>query len=314
MLEFSCKNEGLTQAIAFLRKHLRGGQSFRDYPYQDVPMNFFPQSLKKLLTLKVKADDQKLVKRADGDRYECMVYHQIKQGIANNTVFIKDSISYRTLDDELIDAEYWAEHKDEILKQLNMTLLSMDITALLDEHEKNLKTKYDLVNKHIRSGENTSLKIQYNKQGDIVKWTLPYTRLDDGINNPFYEKLHVSSIADILRFSAENTGFLKSFSHLQPKYSKSTPDPEVIHACIIANATGTETKKMKAISDAKEQDLDRVNKNYIRYQTLTTANDAIMNHTAKLPIFLEYNLSDYGIHASADGQKFATRYNTIKSR
>lgn len=38
------------------------------------------------------------------------------------------------------------------------------------------------------------------------------------------------------------------------------PDPEVIYACVIANATGVETKKMKAISDVKEQDLDRVNK------------------------------------------------------
>ncbi|MDZ4150857.1 MAG: Tn3 family transposase [Methylicorpusculum sp.] len=314
VLEFSCTHEGLTHAIAFLRKHMSGGQSFRDYPYQDVPLNFFPQSLKKLLTLKVKADDQKVVKLVDGDRYECMVYNQIKQGIANNTVFIKDSISYRTLDDELIDAEYWAEHKDEILKQLNMPLLSMDIAVLVGELEKNLKTKYDLVNEHIHSGENTSLKIQHNKQGDIVKWTLPYTRLDDGINNPFYEKLHVSSIADILRFSAQTTGFLKSFSHLKPKYSKSTADSEVIHACIIANATGTEAKKMKAISDVKEQDLDRVNKNYIRYQTLTTANDAIMNHTAKLPIFSEYNLSDYGVHASVDGQKLVTRYHTIKAR
>jgi len=36
---------------------------------------------------------------------------------------------------------------------------------------------------------------------------------------------------------------------------------------------------MKAISDVKEQDLDRVNKSYIRYQTLSAANDAIMNRT-----------------------------------
>lgn len=39
-----------------------------------------------------------------------------------------------------------------------------------------------------------------------------------------------------------------------------------------------------------------------------------MNHTAKLPIFDEYNLADYGVHASVDGQKFVTKYNTIKSR
>ena len=140
---------------------------------------------------------------------------------------------------------------------------------------------------------------------------MPYTRLDDGINNPFYEKLRVSSIGDILKFSAEATGFMKAFSHLQPKYAKSNPDPEVIHACIIANATGIETKKMKEISDVKENDLDRVNKNYIRYQTLYTANDVIMNHTAKLPIFAEYNLSDYGVHASVLTAKNSQR-NTIR--
>ena len=313
VLDFSCTNDGLTEAIAFLRRHLSSGLSFRDYAYEDIPMNFFPQSLKKFLTYKVLVDDQQ-VKKVDGDRYECMVYSQLKQGIANTSVFIKDSNCYRTLDDELIDIEYWTQHKDEILKQLNMPLLSMNIEDLLSKLEANLKEKYERVNQNIKNGENTSLKIHRNKQGELVNWTLPYTRLDDGINNPFYEKLLVSSIGDILKFSAEATGFLKSFSHLQPKYAKSHPDPEVIHACVIANATGVETKKMKAISDVKEQDLDRVNKSYIRYQTLNAANDVIMNHTAKLPIFGEYNLADYGVHASVDGQKLATKYHTIKSR
>jgi TnpA family transposase len=47
---------------------------------------------------------------------------------------------------------------------------------------------------------------------------------------------------------------------------------------------------------------------------LYAANDLIMNHTAKLPIFAEYNLADYGVHASVDGQKFVTKNHTIKSR
>jgi len=71
---------------------------------------------------------------------------------------------------------------------------------------------------------------------------------------------------------------------------------------------------MKAISDIKDYDLDRANNSFIRYQTLCDANNKIMNHTAKLPIFTAYNLADYGVHASVDGQKFATKYNTIKSR
>lgn len=85
------------------------------------------------------------------------------------------------------------------------------------------------------------------------------------MNNPFYEKLHVSSIGDILKFTALATGFMKAFTHLQPKYAKLSPDPEVIHACVIANAAGIEAKRMKEISDIKESDLERVGKNHVRY-------------------------------------------------
>jgi len=314
VLEFSCTNDELTQAALFLKNHLQGEKSFRDYDYAEIPLNFFPKTLKKHLSYKVQIDGQKSVKKVNGDLYECMVYSQLKNGIANTTVFIKDSHCYRALEDELIDLEHWTQHKSEILEQLNMPLLSMDIVELLNQLENSVQAKYTLVNQHIQSGENASLKIKKDKQGDLVKWTLPYTRIDDGINNPFYENLRVSSIGDILKFTTDATGFMNAFSHLQPKYAKLNPDPEVIQACIIASATGIETKKMKDISDVKESDLDRVNKNHIRYQTLCAANNVIMNHTAKLPIFAEYNLSDYGVHASVDGQKFATKYHTIKSR
>jgi len=89
---------------------------------------------------------------------------------------------------------------------------------------------------------------------------------------------------------------------------------EIIDACVIANATGTELSKMADISDVNEQTLKRTNKSFIRVQTLSKASEIIVNNTEKLPIFKEYNLSDYGVHASIDGQKFATKFSTIKSR
>jgi hypothetical protein len=259
VLEFSCTNDGLTEAVAFLRRHLDSGQSFRDYRCQEVPMEFCPKSLKKFLTYKVSIDGLS-VKKVDGDRYECMVYQQLKLGIANTAVFIKDSHSYCALEDDLIDLDDWTQNKEKILKELNMPLLSMDIEDMLNQFEANMKVKYGQVNQAIRSGENSSLKTHYNKQGELLKWTLPYVRLDDGMNNPFYEKLHVSGIGDILKFTALATGFMKAFTHLQPKYAKLSPDPEVIHACVIANATGIEAKRMKEISDIKESDLERVGK------------------------------------------------------
>jgi TnpA family transposase len=314
VLEFSCAKPQMADAIRFLRQQMAKKNPFKTSLYEEVPLAFFPKPMKRFLTDKIYNSDDCIIKKVDGDRYEFMVYLQIAKGLADGTVFIKDSNTYRALEDELIDIEYWAKHKQEILTRLNMPLLSMDVTELLKRFQSSLEDKYRLVNERIQNGKNTSIKTKYNKKRELIKWTLPYTRVDDGINNPFYDKLPVCGIVDIIRFIANNTDFLQSFTHLQPRYAKTTPDPEVINACIVANATGTETKKMKDISDVKEQDLDNVNKNFIRRQTLWSASEVIMNHTAKMPIFNEYNLADYGVHASVDGQKFATRYNTIKSR
>ena len=70
----------------------------------------------------------------------------------------------------------------------------------------------------------------------------------------------------------------------------------------------------EAISDIKESRLTRASEDFIRYKTLTEASDDIINETQKLPIFEKDTLADYGIHASVDGQKLETKYNTIKAR
>jgi TnpA family transposase len=71
---------------------------------------------------------------------------------------------------------------------------------------------------------------------------------------------------------------------------------------------------MKDISDIKEQDLISTYNNFMRSQTIIAASDVIMNKVAKLPIFTKYTIGDYGVHASVDGQKLETKYNTIKAR
>ncbi|KKB96447.1 hypothetical protein SZ25_00465, partial [Candidatus Arcanobacter lacustris] len=74
------------------------------------------------------------------------------------------------------------------------------------------------------------------------------------------------------------------------------------------------TIKSKDPSDIKESSLISSYNNFIRFKTLTSASDAVINYVTKLSIFDEYTLADYGIHASIDGQKLETKYNTIKAR
>jgi hypothetical protein len=65
----------------------------------------------------------------------------------------------------------------------------------------------------------------------------------------------------------------------------------ILH-CLVAKGTGSDIYRMKEISDIKEQELKSTSKDFIRYQTLSKANNDIMNKTEKLPIFNRYTLAD----------------------
>ena len=85
-------------------------------------------------------------------------------------------------------------------------------------------------------------------------------------------------------------------------------------ACLVAKGTGIDIDKMKDISDVKEHDLKSTYAYFIRHMTLAQASDVVMNRLKNLPIFEKYTLADYGIHASIDGQKLETKFNSIMAR
>ncbi|QTL41291.1 Tn3 family transposase [Xenorhabdus budapestensis] len=226
----------------------------------------------------------------------------------------KKFFNFRSLEDELINAEVWKRDKEKILSQLNMPLLKHDISNLLEILEISLENKYHVVNTRILKGENTGFKAKYKKNGELIKWNIPYIKTDIDVHNRLFKKLPVSSIGDLMRFVAEETRYIKSFTHIQPRHAKTEPNQEALHAVIVASATGIEPAKMQEISDVEANNFENMQNNFIRKQTLSHASDLIINEMKKLPIFSEYNLADYGVHASVDGQKFGTKYSTIKSR
>ena len=313
-INFTCDNHELTKAVEFLRQHIDNNRSFKQYDIGTIPLGFFPKASQRFLLIKLTKKDKKKTGLIDGDRYEFMVYLQLQKSICDISSHIKDSNSFRALEDELIDIEHWETNKQSILDKLNMPTLSTNIVSILNDFEVNIEENFRYVNQRINDGSNSCIKLKYNKQQQFTHWTLPYEALEAATNNHFFNSLTTRNIADLAQFVEKVTGYGSAFTHIQPKYAKLAPELEVINACIIANATGTEIQKMIDISDIDGKDLKRTNDNFIRVQTLRLASDTIVNKTAKLPIFKEYNLSEYGVHASVDGQKLAARYGTIKAR
>jgi hypothetical protein len=91
-------------------------------------------------------------------------------------------------------------------------------------------------------------------------------------------------------------------------------DNEDLLACILANGTNYGLYKMANISDRTMRKLRSVDDSYIRYETITNANDAVSNAIATLPIFSYYQVADNQLFSSIDGQKFECRINTFKAR
>ena len=315
VINFKSKDKQLSEAINFFKAHLNSNKSFKKYAFDEVCISFIPRALRRYVIEKIMLkNSSKKLKKINADRYEFMLYMLIEKGISNGTITIADSLSYKSLNDELIQDDDWNKHKSKLVEKLGNKLLQTDINTILKQFEKELSSKYHDINKNISTGVNKKIKIKYNKLGELLRWRLPYKKIDDGVNNPFYENLATVGISDVISHAIKSSGFIKKFTHVLPKYSKNHATESAISACIVAKGTWSDIYRMKDISDIKQHELESAANDFIRIKTLSEANDVIMNKVEKLPIFEKYTLADYGIHASVDGQKLETKYNTIKAR
>jgi TnpA family transposase len=134
------------------------------------------------------------------------------------------------------------------------------------------------------------------------------------VNNPFFQQITTTGIADVLRMVDRDTKFIDCFKHVLGAQSKSRSHEYDLLAILVANGTNQGIYGMSQISDRTCDQLSTIQSNYIRLETLNDAVDTINNATARLPIFKHYNIHDDIIHASADGQKFESRRETFKTR
>ena len=129
----------------------------------------------------------------------------------------------------------------------------------------------------------------------------------------FFDSMTQIDLYQVLRFVHQQTDLLGSFAHLRGKYVKQGADEMVISACLMAWGTNTGLGRMSQISDFKGDILQIASENFIRPETLQNANDHIVDEIAKFDLFHQYNINEV-VHSSSDGQKFETRFHTIRAK
>ena len=303
----SSSHAPLLQAVVFLKNAVQKGKSLSQIDEGEFPLGFVPdRSLRYLYQTDSEGHRRLLV-----DRYEFLVYRRLWQAIEAGHVFCRDSLRFRRLDDDLISDERWAREKDDLIAQTSLSRLQTPIKALLASLKQALEEELRRVNERILSAENSHVRVK--KRGQYTTWTLAYPRYEEGVNDPFFDEVEQIDIHTLMHFVHQQCGFLDVFEHILPRYAKQGAEEQVFLACLVAWGTNMGLRRLGAISDIDFQTLTTASDNFLRPETLKSANDLVTNAIAELPIFRYYNIAEQ-VHSSSDGQKFETLIHTLNAR
>ena len=261
---------------------------------------------KKLLPLLQDEDDN-----INPGRYEWYLYLQIPDRL-NGQLTLPNVVKYRALEADLVSRARWRRDKTKLLEQTQLPKLSAEPNKLIEQMNRDLEIRLHEVSEYLERGDNRNIILR-NPKGKRL-WRLPTASKKYLVNNPFFQQIPTTGIADVLRMVDRDTGFIDCFAHVLGSQSRSRSHEYDLLAILVGNATNQGIYGMAQISDRTYDQLSTIQANYLRLETLNAANDNINNATAKLPIFRYYNIQEDVIHASADGQKFEARRETFKTR
>jgi TnpA family transposase len=297
----------LLEAVAFLQELLRLGKSLRQAKVADFPTGILAKGVQRYMYT---ATEKRKDKRLEVDRYEFLVYRQLRNALEAGNVYVRDSNDFRSFEDDLISAERWKD-KDAVLREIGAPILLAQIEETLAAFRAELETKFERVNKRIENGDNKHIKITGTE--DKRRWSLIYPTDEEPINSPFYGQLPGICIANLLWFVAEKTNFLNAFTHVLERYIKQEVDSRLLLACIVAMGTNMGLWKMADVSGLSYSSLLTTARNFLRVETLHASNDGIANAIAALSMFDQYDIDDLN-HSSSDGQRIETQIHTINAR
>ncbi len=299
-------NESLLTAVSFLKTAFQQRKSLTQYDPVKLPLLFVPEKTNQYLYETDKDGDNYLLV----NRYEFLIYRLLRNNLESGDVFCRDSVRFRSLEDDLIDDEQWQD-KEALIARTGLSILNQTAEEHLNELKQLLEERLTTVNQRIASGENEHIKIK--KNGTQTSWSLPYPHVTESVNHSFFDSLEQTDIQDVMYFVNERCHFMDAFTHVLHRHAKRSSEDRIIAACLLAWGTNMGLGRMGAISDISYQELSTASDDFTRLETLQKANDLVTNATSQLPVFQQYNIDDT-IHSSSDGQKFETAVHTVNAR
>lgn len=295
----------LLKALQFLKAAAQKGRPLSQYQPDSFPTQFIPDATKRYLYASAKAGGHLLP-----DRYEFLVYRLLRNGLESGDIFCRDSVRFRSFEDDLLSEQQW-KAKTKLITATGLTILKQPIQAHLAALEQQLESRLAQVNQRLNAGENPHFETK--KRGSTIRWTLQSPGIRESFNHPMFSALKHVNLSSVLHFVNQHCQFSEVFEHRLGRYVKQKSEDSVLIACLIAWGTNMGLGRMGETSDISYHALANTSDNFLRPETLRTANDRVSNAIAELPIFRHYDIGG-ALHSSSDGQKFESQIQTINAR
>ena len=265
----------LIEATQFLKTVFAKRKPLGQYPPEAFPLGFVPETVRRYLYVEQDPKQGFLA-----DRYEFLVYRQLRHGLEAGNIFCRDSVRFRSFEDDLIDDERW-QQQEQLIAETGLRLLSEPIEAHLSALEAQLEDRITEVNRRIAAGENEQIEV--SRRGRNRRWKLARSPARASVNHPVFTVLEPVEISQVLHFVNRHSQFMDSFEHVRGRYVKGSSSEQALAACLVAWGTNKGLGRMGQISDIGYQRLATCSDNFIRLETLRAANDRVSNAIAALP-------------------------------
>jgi TnpA family transposase len=241
--------------------------------------------------------------------YMFCVLDKLQAALKRRDVFVSPSWRYADPTANLHSAAEWEAVRPVICRSLN---LSTDPKLTLTNLTEELDQAYQLVAANIDN--NPSVRFETVKGNEELILT-HLDKLDDppsliALRAAVKAKLPRVDLPEIVLEIATRTGFTEAFTHLTEGNARATDLVTSICAVLLSEAcnTGPEPFTREDIPALKRDRLVWVDQNYIRDETLTSANSILVAAQHQIGLAKQWGGGDI---ASADGMRFIVAVRTV---
>ncbi|MET7935191.1 Tn3 family transposase [Streptomyces sp. NPDC005322] len=243
--------------------------------------------------------------------WELTVLLSLRDGLRSGDVYVPSSRRYADPASYLFTPTQWEGQREQFCQLVGKPT---DARIALDACEEELAAAMGDLEKVLANRKAGTGEVRLSPDGELI---IPPLSAEDipaeaaELKEELAELLPLAPIASLLVELDRRTGFLDSLTHAGGKQTRSPELKRNLLAVLIANATNLGLVRMADACGISYDILAWTQEWYIREETLTAANAAVVNYHHRLPLTQAFG---GGTLSSSDGQRFPVKGKSTTAR